>query len=799
LQQAFNQKVNESQGLVNQADVRVSIPFIANMRPALGSEFSDPILLSTLTQIAYMASHLTPMQVSKFIKRCHKIANLEFKQLQDEGILSTETEILRKFQTAFHRSLNSINPASSTDIGELLTALTPSPTNILSDTALELVLDYVIHEEIARVEIYTRQTSSNGQNTLSMGQSSVGYSASIDNPNMTPVGTELQLEKGTNGQTADLLIRQNTEVILIGKEPADIFTDLINLYVLKHLIRAIIDVGAHFRGVSNETVAELICNNIPLMNSKAKGVLFFSTETGSLCYMDIKTPDTIAVLSGTNRETILEETGYDSTQLFTYYDQEHITGIDIAQAPDAIAILTISASTKQHEMFQGGRRCRELDAGQRLIAALAKSAVGHVNATLGYPEESNRQINIKDVILFTKIQSTIPLKEENLIFALQKISNEAEQFVLDRFYTLSFKERMAIFNTIAKLFDKDNVMDLYREYAFRRQQIPMESYLHNILEGLISLLNESFPPAEIERLKIKIHTHILNEAVIMGLNTTQSICNSEQKEKTHAIADRQREGTQMHHREQMQEQLQEEQTIEEYLRQVENRRDAIYVGVRDEVFYGIALFAPELTANISAQLDVEHPWQIMNEAITLGYPETPFNRLFYPDLIVSKNAAGFTSDYNALLGPNRTKPWPLLLIVDERDKHKEYKLVVSTLEDMRNYHMALEFESHKLPRQRQLWMVTAQGQIFFGNRVTGKRMLEDPYVCRLMVQAQFFSGEYMTISKTPWYEHLQRWFEEMPQEARMEAISFFENEILMGIPPDYKLCRLWNFFHPSKE
>jgi hypothetical protein len=96
----------------------------------------------------------------------------------------------------------------------------------------------------------------------SMGQSEVGYSGSIENLNMDPVGAQILPEKGTNGQTIHHLIAQKTEVSLVDCGVDALFADLIDSHPDRPYMRAIIDAGAHFLGSDNEEVATAICRRM---------------------------------------------------------------------------------------------------------------------------------------------------------------------------------------------------------------------------------------------------------------------------------------------------------------------------------------------------------------------------------------------------------------------------------------------------------------------------------------------------------------------------------------------------------
>ena len=132
----------------------------------------------------------------------------------------------------------------------------------------------MIEKEISQVELFENQVCSNGQNEASMCQSFVAYSGSMENLNMAPVGSVKKPEKGTNGQTIDLLIQHKTEVHLVDDQVSSLF-DMMKSCSQSKNIHAIIVVGAYFRGKDNKSAAQMICRYLQEVKSEIQGVLFF--------------------------------------------------------------------------------------------------------------------------------------------------------------------------------------------------------------------------------------------------------------------------------------------------------------------------------------------------------------------------------------------------------------------------------------------------------------------------------------------------------------------------------------------
>ncbi|HEV8052858.1 MAG TPA: DUF3645 domain-containing protein, partial [Parachlamydiaceae bacterium] len=422
---------------------RIAIPFVANNSPSEGSEFSDANVMMINTFMTYISQGLSYEQLQELVddlKNRAYIERLEKKE-EDPGFSLQDTEEARQFLKVCGLDLFMINKDNQATLEKINRALIAE-----NDEAALLLFDYVVTHVFPKVEIYDHQVCSHGRNTASMAQSFLGYSGSLDNQNLAPPDTTLLPEKGTNGQTVDLFIRQNNEWWVVdsasSKGTCSLIADLYEKHPERAQIGAMIDVGSYFRGIPNRKVAEMICQSLERQNSPRAGVLFFDPVSGSLYFMNKHQTGHPLKLSGTRPEIIQKETGYNPDLLFVYYDQEHITGTDIQLGKKTKAIITWSEHTKIHDALQGGRRLRELDLQQRLISAVEKGALSKIGSKLQKPSLAELVIgkvdpkknSIQDLVLFSHLNEYEELREENILFCLQDMANTLQQCALNIAY-----------------------------------------------------------------------------------------------------------------------------------------------------------------------------------------------------------------------------------------------------------------------------------------------------------------------------------------------------------------------------
>ncbi|MDP1834357.1 MAG: ankyrin repeat domain-containing protein, partial [Chlamydiales bacterium] len=794
LEERLQKNVDEDHGLPQNTFPRVSIPFIANMKPAEGSEFSDEQVIITNTFIAYLSEGLNKEQTRDCLVAQRKQAfdEKEARQDPDPTLSIQNTEAANKFKKAFGVSLFSLDPENPEHIESMQRLLL-----LKNEDAIDILLDYVTTAELSHVEIYEHQVCSNGQNTASMSQSNVGYSGSMEDLNMAPIGTEIKPEKGTNGQTIHRLISRATEVILVDSQPEALFTDLMDNHPRRNDVRAIIDVGAHFRGLENEAVAELTCKKMTEYDSEVQGVLFFHTKTGKLCFIHRDTPGEYTVLSGTTPKTIAAETGYKPEQLFTYYDQDHITGTDIVQMPNAIAILTVKEDSEEFQVLQGTRRLRGLDRGQEIITAVSKGAMEKINQTVPLAGGLETAPSIKETLLFTRVQMAKGQKPKNLMFALQKIENEVQQLVLDSLYALQEDQEEALFKETGYLFDKSVVVDLYREYAHKRASVPIKEYLEGVIIGLTGPLKGVVPDYELSDMRELLEREVLNDQVLAGIQAEMSVAPMQST----AISNPNREVTRVQYRQQERRavremsNVQEQQNVNEYMRQVENYRkksgneaeeirfeleavqDPIFGTPNPNIDFASAASSEVVTISFNSPQAEE----IEPSATVWSLGQAVQNELagvsvaFDDRLMTTSNAAMFRTGRSDLMGPYRKASAPVLLV---RDGNSDWKAILCSDEDAIQMDTWIRNNKLKLPEDREMFLVRSNGKRISSTTPRDDTFLENPEVQTLLLQAMFFEGDYKTLSRNPWSKPLEKWLTSIEGEERAGLANFFEKHAL---------------------
>jgi hypothetical protein len=134
--------------------------------------------------------------------------------------------------------------------------------------------------------------------------------------------------------------------------------------------KALIDVGSFFYNDTNDMIANKWKNILNKIRPEITGyVLFLDNKNNKYVY--------------NIREDLpyekFEPIKHKKDDLYIYFDQSHITGIDIKLPTNVKGLVTVSENTNLRDLAQGSYRLREIKSGQKFDIVLSKLAKGKIN------------------------------------------------------------------------------------------------------------------------------------------------------------------------------------------------------------------------------------------------------------------------------------------------------------------------------------------------------------------------------------------------------------------------------------
>ncbi len=278
------------------------------------------------------------------------------------------------------------------------------------------ILKFVTNSVLKPLQVFKDQIFSFPLNVPSMFKSVQGYSGTIDEIFIFPheiiwpveesstmiSKSNVIFDEGSSGWVLQCLLKDDTGAHFIDFDSFDsMIESILSLFVKDgHLAqqRVLIDLGAQFKGISNEMVARKLAkmfNSIP--NNTIEAVLFFDNISDRPVFLriDEAVNGKPIEIGGTGAKLIKRVTKLPSSKIFTYLDNNHFTGVDVLQMHDARAVVTTSTETTIRDLVQAVMRLRGLTKHQRVdfvfdtevskymeVRSIEKSIYGYIKLCL---------------------------------------------------------------------------------------------------------------------------------------------------------------------------------------------------------------------------------------------------------------------------------------------------------------------------------------------------------------------------------------------------------------------------------
>lgn len=174
---------------------------------------------------------------------------------------------------------------------------------------------------------------------------------------------------------------------------------------------ALIDTGALITGMSNrETAQYLLDHGI----AHVKGCVFLEND------------EKMVLLRAGGAPVPLAQCGLRPSEYFTYFSQVHTTGIDIAQALDARAAVTIGKDMTLRDYAQGAWRMRGLGRGQTLTAMVVPEVRKLIETRTGRDAGQPDRARILSFLVQNSCASealqSVALVEQNLAYVWRRVA-----------------------------------------------------------------------------------------------------------------------------------------------------------------------------------------------------------------------------------------------------------------------------------------------------------------------------------------------------------------------------------------
>lgn len=453
LRTTLKSKADERYGRSLSEDVSIAIPYAGNNVPTtrLFENFVES--MNYTIQMTHLKG--VPFAVFQSMMRA-------WKKSDQQDCLSDQSEAAKRYQAC----LDSLTMDEKAQLPPLLKAM-----DVANERALRAFyvhfqqnkkfIRYALQENILpSIKIYPHKLTSNAIHLTHLVHRIQGVSGTLgSHPTFAKsIHFNQATSFGVKHKLKDLLKKKET-VILIDGEKNDYDG-----------ISALIDIGAHERGKSNQQVAMELAEHF--QGSRIQYVLFFK-EDQLVTWKVGGTEADIIRLPSTDAAVIEKYLHVKPDERFTYYAQTNATGMDILQAREAHARVTVDVTTTCSDFLQAVMRMRQLFAEQTIeivISHALKEKLGD-ELTLDHLYDCLEQFE-RDTLAENVFKSACKQ-------LLDVVQNDFEQRLLE----MDAETSIRLFPLFQSLLVGENLMELPAYYGEEKTIDILQQIKKNLLEA----------------------------------------------------------------------------------------------------------------------------------------------------------------------------------------------------------------------------------------------------------------------------------------------------------------------------
>ncbi len=738
----------------------ISIPYSGNMNPRENCTFSNPLMTLnyTIQQLETQGFKHNLSLFSYIIEHYVDSARRELIDSRDPDMLSLDqTEVGKKFNLA----LSALFPPLSTTLSnidvnnpEQMLALHQQIQNLHEAGNHDLMYLALTEIILPTIKVDKKVLTHDAHNHVSLYRSTQGVTGTPWNNKTLHHSIEYNplSSLGTDGLTIARLIDKKTELKGID------FKDKKNLfYALTDEMRAIIDVGATFKGMDNNAVAAELRSHFNAKNAKnenkknLKYILFFDKNPHSgmdeLNALNIDNLESKAIrIQGSDPKEIEGILGVKPNQCFTYYDQKHTIGSDIRQSPDAVALVTMDESTLQKDLLQGIMRMRNFKGAQRVVLC--------IDAPI-FDNQTHEIKTIEAALAHARKNESARLMKDNLTSAIQQMKNTIRENIKKRIALASgkdHKEKRRLEEIFSAYFTNELAEDRMASYSTLEVMTDTEKLLGTISAQIkkewLSLLEKNQIPI-LEQEVIDVNSEFLKIT-----RNALNCCESQylySRQENNQVSENQKE-----------KQQQKEQEQEKELEVKQKNHSFKYF---DPWLKQLMQDSPTSVGKIvTYDYEVQHKQSLMQlcqNTDPKSYPR------FNSEILASNNFYETLSKQETFLNPNQ-KPIHAILMMQIKNEQGGFDLraIVITYPELQSIIQDMPKETEDV----HFWVTNTQGTILAGN-IPNKENLHPNYA-NFLTQLRFFNGDMAQLLAQS--DESLVWLLNLPEEN----FSFMEQYIL---------------------
>ncbi len=706
----------------------IAIPYVSNNTPNESAKFQNHLLTMNYTIQTHLARSLSIEVLETLFKdfKSRFTAELNLNAYSKNPTHQVEESFKAMFGDAVDLRTFDIN--DQVKISRLHSKF-KNALNVKEYCLAEYILPSILTNPLT--------ICSNDQNHVSAYRSTVGFTGTDYNYRCfhDSISRDNTDSFGTDGQTISHLINKERVTHVLDKNNSEVLFDLLRNHEDLLNVRAFIDVGAQFKGVSNRDVANQLAAFYFKENFyDIKYVLYFNKDN-VLCALKVSEhPEHEEPLVLGSSENIEAKLGCSCSGYFTYYDQAHTTGTDIKQAPGTIGITTVSEKSMLRDVLQAVMRLRDLKDSHHIEFAVMQSLLKE------YPTIKNW--DVKTILNVCLQYQAKTLMQEHLSAAFNKINNIVRMNIMSQIRnSTSIMDKAILADAYKHMLYEFDSSTYFDKYGTPETMIETENLLKIVQEKAIHKWQVCLENAQ--KMVNKAELEQINTQMSKVITKSVKICN--QKQLTPLTAGGENQViAQIEVQNERQNEIETQQQVQDA-----RLKERSYKSW-DQV--DLATYRPGQTIKLMSFEQIANSHKVAR------------NWKFDANLQASENYyetcnSGFSDKLNRF-----KKPLFYVMSLQVGDQINKILITQQEAQELRE-----KLKKTKLPNDRHIWIDTPSGINYAGICPTQKN--KNPREQRLIEQIQFLNADIIYLTAN--YGSLT-WFKENAQEK----FNYLQNELL---------------------
>ncbi|MEI8124926.1 MAG: DUF3638 domain-containing protein [Parachlamydiaceae bacterium] len=355
---------------------------------------------------------------------------------------------------------------------------------------------FLLHLVIPTIRYYTAKLNSNCYRLGYLFPQMRAFTGTLAENYVYPLHYDVISKKGVDSQTlftlyshcmSDVNSADQSNISVIEDESKETLLALVSKLRVKNTpVQLVIDAGGYLNGINGDTLAEEWIDTLGSQSSALQEICTHQNGKPIVYNRLLK------------ERAPLNDSALNPKERFTVLFQPFVTGTDIKQSSDAVAVVTVGVNMPLSLLIQSVWRARKIHIGQKIHFAVSKDTAVMVRKLLGLTD--NQELTLDEIILYTFLKEVDTQGGDNIIGMKLQMRAYLQHKIFEVMKTCRANKRSyadALTPELAALFEIMIGKDAQEMYPGLSEQQSSEKVLENEKNNLLSKFKSAWDSSTI--------------------------------------------------------------------------------------------------------------------------------------------------------------------------------------------------------------------------------------------------------------------------------------------------------------